>query len=90
MSISGSLADIAVVDLLQFVHMSQRSGTLRLDSSRGSARISFQRGRIASAWSPSSLSVVKHLVDRGVLTEDDLAEYFDMSKPFPYDRDPES
>jgi hypothetical protein len=73
MSISGSLSDIAVVDLLQFVHMSQRSGTLLLDSPLGRAHISFHRGRIASAWSPASLSVVKHLIDRGVLDGDDVA-----------------
>lgn len=73
MSISGSLADIAVIDLLQFVHMSQRSGTLLMESAQGSAHISFHRGRIASAWSPASLSVVKHLVDRGVLDADDVA-----------------
>jgi hypothetical protein len=24
------------------------------------------------------------------MTEDELADYFDMTKPFPYDRDPES
>ena len=73
MSISGSLADIALVDLLQFVHMSQRTGTLIIDSFRGTAHISFQRGRIASAWSPASLSVVKHLVEHGFLTEEDVA-----------------
>lgn len=73
MSISGNLADIAVVDLLQFVHMSQRSGTLVLESGRRRAHISFHRGRIASAWSPASLSVVQHLVDRQILTPDDVA-----------------
>jgi hypothetical protein len=69
MSISGNLSDIAVVDLLQFVQMSQRSGTLVIDSPHGKAHISFQRGRIASAWSPKSPSVVRHLIDRGVLTD---------------------
>ena len=73
MSISGNLSDIAVVDLLQFVHMSQRSGTLLIDSPHGSAHISFHRGRIASAWSPSSLSVVRHLIERGVLDADEVA-----------------
>jgi hypothetical protein len=72
-SISGNLSDIAVVDLLQFVHMSQRSGTLLLESGRRSAHISFHRGRIASAWSPASLSVVRHLIDRKVLTHDEVA-----------------
>src|SRR5512142_2258038 len=73
MSISGNLSDIAVVDLLQFVHMSQRSGTLLIESPKGSARISFQRGRIACAWSPASLSVVKYLKDRGTLTDEQVA-----------------
>jgi len=73
MTISGSLADIAVIDLLQFVHRSQRSGTLLMESVHGYAHISFHRGRIASAWSPASLSVVRHLVDRGVLDADDVA-----------------
>jgi len=71
-SISGSLSDIAVIDLLQFVHMSQRSGTLLLEAPQGAAHISFHRGRIASAWSPASLSVVRHLVERGVLNSDDV------------------
>jgi hypothetical protein len=53
--------------------MSQRSGTLLIESSKGIARISFQRGRIACAWSPASLSVVKCLVDRGAVTEQQVA-----------------
>jgi hypothetical protein len=72
-SISGNLSDIAVVDLLQFVHMSQRSGTLLLESGKSCAHISFHRGRIASAWSAASLSVVKHLVDRKILNHDEVA-----------------
>ena len=31
MSLFGSLADVAIVDLLQFVHLSGRSGTLYLE-----------------------------------------------------------
>jgi hypothetical protein len=71
-SISGSLSDIAVVDLLQFLHMSQRSGTLLLEHDEARAHISFHRGRIASAWGPCSGSVVQYLLDKGVATEDDI------------------
>jgi hypothetical protein len=71
-SLSGNLADIAVVDLLQFVHMSQRSGTLILECNGRKAHISLHRGRIASAWSPNALSVVKQLVENGVLSEEDV------------------
>jgi hypothetical protein len=72
MSISGSLSDIAVVDLLQFLHMSQRSGTLLLEHDEARAHISFHRGRIASAWGPCSGSVVQYLLDKGVCSEDDV------------------
>jgi hypothetical protein len=66
------LADIAIVDLLQFVHMSQRSGTLLLERDSEQAQISFHRGRIASAWSPRSPSVASYLVQHGKLSQDDL------------------
>jgi hypothetical protein len=69
-SISGSLSDIAIVDLLQFVHMSQRSGTLLLERRGESAHISFHRGRIASAWAPGSPSVANYLLERGRVTPD--------------------
>ena len=72
MSISGSLSDIALVDLLQFLHMSQRSGTLLLEHDDATAHISFHRGRIASAWGPCSGSVVQYLLDQGITTEDDV------------------
>jgi hypothetical protein len=71
-SISGSLADIAIVDLLQFVHMSQRSGTLLLERQGESAHISFHRGRIASAWSPASPSVASFLLEHGKVSDAQL------------------
>jgi hypothetical protein len=73
MSLAGNLADIALVDLLQFVHMSQRSGTLLLECNGQQAHISLHRGRIASAWSPNSLSVSRQLLERGVLREEDIS-----------------
>jgi hypothetical protein len=71
-SISGSLSDIAIVDLLQFVHMSQRSGTLILERRGEVAHISFHRGRIASAWAPWSPSVANHLLEHGRVTSEQL------------------
>lgn len=71
-SISGNLADIAIVDLLQFVHMSQRSGTLLLERRGEVAHISFHRGRIASAWAPGSPSVAQHLIEQGRISSAEL------------------
>ncbi len=53
MSINGVLEDLALADVLQFVHLSRRTGTLYLwreDDRR--AEIGFHDGRIVSAWSP--------------------------------------
>lgn len=72
MTISGSLSDIAVVDLLQFVHMSQRSGTLLFERDGEQAQISFHRGRIASAWSPRSPTVTSLLIQSGKLDSGEL------------------
>ncbi|HEY6081068.1 MAG TPA: DUF4388 domain-containing protein [Polyangiaceae bacterium] len=72
MSISGSLSDIAIVDLLQFVHMSQRSGTLLLERRGETAHISFHRGRIASAWAAVSPSVANLLLEQGKLSPQQL------------------
>ncbi len=72
MSISGSLADIAIVDLLQFVHMSQRSGTLQLERRGEEAHISFHRGRIASAWAAASPSVANYLLEQGKVSREQL------------------
>src|SRR5689334_20714218 len=73
MSLSGNLTDLAVVDLLQFVHLSLRSGTLHLDREGDQARISFHRGRIVSAWGPTSPSVSDLLIGAGALGRDQLA-----------------
>jgi hypothetical protein len=79
-SISGSLADIAIVDLLQFVHMSQRSGTLLLERRGEAAHISFHRGRIASAWAPSSPSVASYLLEQGKVSKDQLQQAEDRRR----------
>ena len=53
MSINGVLEDLALADLLQFIHLGRRTGTLYLwqDEERR-AEIGFHDGRIVSAWTP--------------------------------------
>jgi Ni,Fe-hydrogenase III small subunit len=74
MSLTGNLTDIALVDLLQFVHLSARSGTLHIERDQRQAHISFHRGKIVTAWSPASPSVCDLLVVAGVLTREKLEE----------------
>jgi hypothetical protein len=68
MSLFGSLSDVAVVDVLQFVHLSGRSGTLFLENDDEQAHISFHRGRIVGAYGPASPSVCLLMIDAGALT----------------------
>lgn len=53
MSLKGVLEDVPLADVLQFVHLGRRTGTLYMwqdDESR--AEIGFRDGRIVSAWTP--------------------------------------
>lgn len=72
MSMKGSLEDVSVPDVLQFVHLGNRSGTLKLERGDVKAEIGFHRGRIISARSPSSKRLGQLLIDRGVLPPDVL------------------
>src|SRR5262249_10089335 len=72
MSLQGNLTDLAVVDLLQFVHLSGRSGTLHLDHDGADAALSFRRGNIVAAWGPTSPNVCDLLIAAGALCRDDL------------------
>lgn len=72
MSISGNLEDVSVGEVMQFIHLGRRTGTLALAMGDVRAEVGFHRGRIVSAWSPSSkrlgdLLVAKALLDRGAL-----------------------
>ncbi len=70
MSINGVLEDLALADVLQFVHLSRRTGTLYLwreDERR--AEIGFHDGRIVSAWSPGHRRLGDLLLAAGVVDE---------------------
>ena len=54
MSISGNLADVSVADVMQFIHLGGRTGTLVIKSEAGQAEIGFHRGQIVSASAPGS------------------------------------
>ncbi len=74
MSLNGKLEDVSLADVMQFVHLGRRTGTLSLTRGTQEAEIGFHRGQIVSASSPGSkglgdLLVAKHLVDPQVMTE---------------------
>lgn len=68
----GNLRDVAFPDLLQFLHLSGRSGTLYLERDDETAYVSFHNGRIASAWCPTSPPVVDLLERSGQVNARDV------------------
>lgn len=74
MSLNGKLEDVSLADVMQFVHLGRRTGTLSLTRGSQEAEIGFHRGQIVSAWAPGSqrlgdLLVRKHLISAETLDQ---------------------
>ncbi len=72
MGISGSLKDVSVADVMQFIHLGRRTGTLLLSRGNERAMIGFHGGRLVSAQAPRTpklgyLLVSSGMIDRGIL-----------------------
>jgi hypothetical protein len=73
-SLSGLIEQVSVVELLQFVHLGHRSGTLRLRDGARAASVSVHRGRTVGATSPDALALGPLLVERKLVSRAQLAE----------------
>jgi|HubBroStandDraft_3_1064219.scaffolds.fasta_scaffold19559_2 hypothetical protein len=74
MGISGSLKDVSVADVMQFVHLGRRTGTLLLAHGTQRAMIGFHAGRLVSVQAPRTpklgdLLISSGLIDRGILDD---------------------
>jgi hypothetical protein len=72
LGISGSLKDVSVADVMQFIHLGRRTGTLLLSRGHERAMIGFHGGRLVSAQAPRTpklgdLLVSSGMIDRGIL-----------------------
>jgi hypothetical protein len=70
--ISGSLKDVSVADVMQFIHLGRRTGTLLLSRGTERAMIGFHGGRLVSAQAPRTpklgdILVSSGMIDRGIL-----------------------
>lgn len=70
--ISGSLEDVSVTDVMQFIHLGRRTGTLVLSSGAERAMIGFHHGKLVSARSPGRPKLGDLLVSSGVLSREEL------------------
>ena len=73
MSLAGKLEDVPLADVMQFIHLGRRTGTLSLQRGGERAEITFHRGAIVGARSPSSRRLGELLLEEGILDDDGLA-----------------
>jgi hypothetical protein len=73
MSLSGNLEDVPLADVLQFIHLGRRTGTLLLIGETARAEIGFREGQIVSAWGPATDRLGAILVGQGAVDDGQLA-----------------
>lgn len=80
MALHGSLDDVPLVDVLQFIHLSGKSGVVAISAPQGPAWIEFSRGNIVFAHGPSTRSLGMLLVQAGLVSEDAVARAAQMQR----------
>jgi hypothetical protein len=74
LSLAGKLEDVPLADVMQFIHLGRRTGTLSLQRGGEQAEITFHRGAIVGARSPTSRRLGELLLEEGILDAERLAE----------------
>lgn len=75
MSFTGNLEDLAIVDVIQLLHTTRKSGTLCVKGKKGEGQLVFQDGLIISAKHPdSSLRTGDYLVAMNFISQEVLEE----------------
>lgn len=72
MSVSGRIEDFSVVDVMQYVHASRKSGTLYFQRGREEGRVYFHDGHIVRAVRPGVKNIGDWLMDQGHISRVDL------------------
>ena len=72
MSLAGKLEDVPLADVMQFIHLGRRTGTLSLQRGSELGEITFHHGAIVGARSPASRKIGELLLEEGILEQADL------------------
>jgi len=81
MSFTGNLEDLAIVDVIQLLHTTRKSGTLCVKGPKGEGQLVFQDGLIISAKHPDkSLRTGDYLVAMNFITAETLEEALTSQK----------
>lgn len=75
MSFSGHLEHISLVDVIQLMHGTRKSGILRIEGRKGASQLVFKNGDIVSASHlNNSVRIGEFMVERGDITEEELGQ----------------
>ena len=81
MSFTGNLEDLAIVDVIQLLHTTRKSGTLCVKGIKGEGQLVFQDGLIISARHPNSnLRTGNYLVEMNFISQQILDETLETQK----------
>ncbi|NCP04251.1 MAG: DUF4388 domain-containing protein [Deltaproteobacteria bacterium] len=81
MSFAGNLEDLAIVDVIQLLHSTRKSGTLGVSCHKGRSQIVFNNGYIVSATHyDESIRIGKILVEMEAIDEETLHQALDIQR----------
>lgn len=89
MPLTGELEHLPIVDVIQLIHSTRKSGTLNVYSRKGEGQLVFNNGYIVSATHSSErLKIGKILLDNEIITEEDLERALGIQELSGEDRKP--
>lgn len=89
MSLKGDLENFPIIDIIQLLNGSRKSGVLRLSGDKGESQLVFHEGDLVSAnYLNNRVRIGQVLVSAGAITEEQLAQALDIQKNAGEDRKP--
>ena len=89
MPLTGELEHLPIVDVIQLIHSTRKSGTLNVYSRKGEGQLVFNNGYIVSAThSSEKLKIGKILLESNIIGQDDLDKALGIQELSEQDRKP--
>lgn len=89
MSLNGDLEHFPIIDVIQLLHGSRKTGVFRLSSEKGESQLVFHDGDLVSAnFLNNRVRIGQVLVSAGAITDEQLAEALDIQNNAGDDRKP--
>lgn len=81
MSLNGDLENFPIIDIIQLLHGTQKTGVLRLSSKKGESQLVFHEGDLVSAnYLNNRVRIGQVLVSAGAITEGQLTQVLEIQK----------